>query len=164
MTEGVLLRVCRAQANLAETLVEPWMREHDTAGRARLIEALLPRLLTLCAVFQELHAAIWRDLLAGRIREVQSLGEELQQTWAEALAFLEGVRDNGRECVTKGHAIPRFEELERAVEALQRIGEEHAARWPWIDKETVARSRADIAAGRCHSAKEVLDALRSPTH
>jgi hypothetical protein len=156
MTESVLLRVCRAQASLAETLVEPWLREHDAAGRARLIEAMLPRLVALCEVFQELHAATWKDLFAGRVREVQGLGEDLQQMWADALAFLGGVRDNGRECLAQGYAIDRFDELERAVEALERAGEEHAARWPWIDKETVARSKADIAAGQCHLAREVL--------
>ena len=57
MTEGVLLRVCRAQASLAETLVEPWLREHDAAARAHLIGSMLPPLIALCDVFQELHAA-----------------------------------------------------------------------------------------------------------
>ncbi len=161
MTESVLLRVCRAQASIAETLVEPWMREHDAAERARLIESMLPRLIALCEVFQELHAAAWKDLFAGRVREVQGLGEDLQQMWADALGFLCGVRENGCECLAQGYAISRFDELERAVEALERMGEEHATRWPWIDKETVARSKADVAAGRCHGAKEVLDALRS---
>jgi hypothetical protein len=161
MTEGVLLRVCRAQASLAETLVEPWLREHDPAGRARLIESLLPRLLALCEVFEELHAAAWEDLFAGSVRDVQDLGEDLRQTWADALGLLGRVRDLGRECLAQGHAIGRFDELDRAVGALVRISEEHAARWPWIDKETVARSRADVAAGRCHGAREVLDALRS---
>lgn len=118
-----------------------------------MIESMLPQLLALSEVFQELHAAVWKDLFAGGVRAVQSLGEDLRQTWADALAFLGGVRDNGRECVAQGHPIARSEELERAVEAVERIVEEHAARWPWIDKETVARSRADIAAGRCHSAK-----------
>jgi hypothetical protein len=139
------------------------MREHDAAGRAQLIESMLPRLLELCAGFQELHEAVWQDLFAGGVREVQSLGEDLQQTWADALVFLGNVRDNGRECLAGGFLIARFEELEQAMTAVERISEEHAARWPWIDKETVARSRADVAAGRCHNAKEVLDALRSPT-
>lgn len=161
MTEGVLLRVCRAQASLAETLVEPLLREHDAAGRARLIESLLPRLLALCEVFQELHAAAWKDLFAGAIRDVQDVGEDLRQTWADALGLLAGVRDVGRECVARGYAIDRFDELDRAVADLGRVSEEHTARWPWIDKETMARSRADIEAGRCHSAREVLDALRS---
>jgi hypothetical protein len=161
MTEGVLLRVCRAQASLAETLVEPWLREHDDTDRAHKIEAMLPQLIELCAIFRELHAAAWKDLFAGGVSEVQSLGEDLQQTWAGALALLGGVRDSGRECLVQGFLIARFDELERAVADLEQIGEEHTARWPWIDKETVARSRADIAAGRCHSAKEVLNALRS---
>jgi hypothetical protein len=162
MTEGVLLRVCRAQASLAETLVEPWLREHDAAGRARLIESILPRLLALCEVFQELHAATWQDLFAGTVRDVQDLGEDLREMWSDALGLLGGVRDVGRDCLAQGHAIARFDELDRAVAALGRVSEEHAARWPWIDKETVARSRADVAAGRSRSAREVLDALRNP--
>jgi hypothetical protein len=162
MTEGVLLRVCRAQASLAEALVEPWLRDHDAAVRARLIESMLPRLIELSQVFQELHAAAWEDLFAGGVRDVQAAGEDLQQMWTDALAFFGGVRHRGRECLAQGYAIERFDELERALEALERAGEVHSTRWPWIDLETVARSRADIAAGRCHSAKEVLDALRSP--
>jgi len=164
MTESVLLRLCRAQANLAETVIQPWMREHDAGARARLIESMLPRLIDLGAVLRELHAAVWKDLVGGGVREVQSLGEDLQQMWADALAFLGGVRANGRECLAQGYAIDRFDELERVVEALEQVREEHGARWPWIDQETVARSKADIAAGRCYRAKDVLDALRNPNH
>ena len=90
------------------------------------------------------------------------MGEDLQRLWADTLAFLGGVRDNGRECLAQGHAIERFDEFERAVEGIGRAAAEHAARWPWIDQETLARSRADVAAGRCHKAREVLDALRNP--
>ncbi|HYT90555.1 MAG TPA: hypothetical protein VEL76_17745 [Gemmataceae bacterium] len=162
MTENVLLRVCRAQASLAETLIEPWMRDHDAPGRAHMIEALLPRLLGLCSALAELHTATWQDLFAGGVREIQNVGEDLQRLWADALAFLGGVRDNGRECLTRGYPIDHFDELERAVEALGGAAAEHAARWPWTDQETLARARADVAAGRCHKAREVLDALRNP--
>ncbi len=162
MMEGVLLRVCRAQASLAETLIEPWLREQDAPRRAHLIEAVLPRLMALCEAFEELHSATWRQLFAGGVREVQNVGEDLQRLWADALAFLGGVRDKGRECLAGGCAIDRFDEFERAVEAVGLAVAEHAARWPWIDEETLARSREDVAAGRCHKATEVLNALRNP--
>jgi hypothetical protein len=158
MTEGVLLRVCRAQASLAETLIEPWVRERDAAARAHFIASVLPRLIGLCEAFEELHAATWQDLFAGGVREVQNVGEDLRRLCADALAFLGAVRDGGRECLAQGHAIGRFDEFERAVEAVGRAAAEHEARWPWIDQETLARSRADAAAGRCHKAREVLDA------
>jgi hypothetical protein len=162
MTEGVLLRVCRAQASLAETLIEPWLRDHDVPRRARLIEAALPRLITFCGALEELHSTSWQHLFAGGIREVQNVGEDLQRLWADALALLGGVRDNGRECLAGGCAIDRFDDFERAVEAVGRAAAEHADRWPWIDEETLARARADVAAGRLHKGREVLDALRNP--
>ena len=34
MTESVLLRVCRAQTGLVETLIEPWLRAQDALARA----------------------------------------------------------------------------------------------------------------------------------
>jgi len=130
--------------------------------RARLIEAALPRLIALCEALEELHSASWQHLFAGGVREVQNVGEDLQRLWAEALAFLGGVRDHGRECLAGGCAIDRFDEFERAVQAIGRVAAEHAARWPWVDAETLARARADVAAGRCHKAREVLEALRNP--
>ena len=162
MTEGVLLRVCRAQASLTETLIKPWMREHDAAVRAPLIEEALPQLIGLCETFEELHAGVWQDLFAGGIQDIQNVGEDLQRLWADALALLSGLRDNGRDCLANGYAIERFDEFDRAVEVIGRAAAEHAARWPWIDKETLALSRADVAAGRCHQAREVLHAIRNP--
>lgn len=161
MTDGVLLRVCRAQASLAETLVEPWLREHDSASRAQLIESLLPRMIGLCAVFQELHTTVWRDLFAGGVHEIQDVGSDLQQTWTDALAFLAGMRDKGRECLAQGYLIDRFDDLERAMEAVERTAQEHNDRCPWIDKQTVTKSTADIESGLCRGSREVLDALRA---
>lgn len=162
MTECVLLRVCRAQASLAETLLVPWLRDQDTAVRARMIEAVLPRLTALCAALGELPAAAWQDLFAGGIRAIEDVGDDLRRLWADTLAFLNDVRDRGRACLAAGHAIEGFEELERCVEAIGRAAVEHEERWPWIDRETLERSRADIAAGRWRTAREVLDALRNP--
>ena len=108
------------------------------------------------------RAQAHQHLFAGGIREVQNVGEDLQRLWSDALALLGGVRDNGRECLAGGCAIDRFDDFERAVEAIGRAAAEHADRWPWIDAGTLARARADVAAGRFQKGKEVLDALRNP--
>src|SRR5205807_1510480 len=102
-------------------------REHDAPGRARFIEAVLPPLLGLCAEFVELHTATWQDLFAGGVREIQNVGEDLQRLWGDTLTFLRSVRDKGRECLTLGYAIERFDEFERSVEAVEQAAAEHTA-------------------------------------
>jgi hypothetical protein len=162
MTEAVLLRVCRAQASLAETLIEPWLREGATADTARQLASVMPALIGLCGALEELPTATWQDLFAGRIQEIQDVGEDLRRLLDDAQACLVKVQAKGEQCLAQGYAIERFDEFERAVEAIRAVAAEHVARWPWIDKETLARSRADVAAGRCQDAREVLDALRTP--
>src|SRR5205823_15105816 len=142
MTADVLLRACHAQAQLLDDLIEPWQHEYETAELVSAIEALLPKLVATCQVFQELDKSVWSDVWAGRIKNMQSYGEQLRGLWDNLVKLLDKVRKSCHLLRDQGYAVQGLDLFENSVEDIRRVRDALIARWPWIDPQQIEESRA----------------------
>jgi hypothetical protein len=151
MSESLLLRLHRGQAESLRQTVEAWQAEHNSAMAARDAEELVRFCLDLPAKGEALwNAEHERAVLTQGldVSALQAMRRGLEQTFADYVRMAEAVRVQAVETASRtGHEVDGLGKLEGAIGALKRLQELVVEQWPVCSPEEMVEVRAQIARG-----------------
>jgi hypothetical protein len=103
---------------------------------------------------------LWRAAQAGEPLEMQREGEALVQGLDTAIPVVRRVQPLVEEAIRQGYTLDNAAEYEQVVRELAPLRDEFRSKWPFIDPQQVALSRAEFARGEYADAEDILRELQ----
>jgi hypothetical protein len=158
MSEGMLFRVHRSQADIVAETVEAWKGEHDRAMRARDVEDAVLLCLDYPAQMGRLWKTTWKHIEDGTMG-VNAAWYALQATFTRTLDVMDGVRELVRAAAAAGHTVEGAAELEQARDRVAALKDDIFRHWEPFTEETAREALEASARGECLELDEAFAAI-----
>jgi tetratricopeptide (TPR) repeat protein len=161
MTEYPLINVCAAQAKVLSALLPLASEPESNEAILPLLDSLVPGVIDICRTGTEALEALRTALFLKKIKKTQAIGQAARQYLPVVLTWLERYRRRCRAAEKAGSGVRQFDELNAAIKDFRKASEEFLLKWPWVNLENLAASRAAYERGEFQDAREALNEILS---
>jgi hypothetical protein len=159
MTEYPLINVCAAQAKVLSALLPLVSEPESNEVILPLLDSLVPGVIDICRTGTEALEALRTALFFKRIKKPQAIGDAARQYLPIVLTWLEMFRRRYRAAERAGSGVQQFDELNAAVRDFRKAAVEFLLKWPWVNHEFLAVSKAAYERGEFQDAREALNEI-----
>jgi hypothetical protein len=154
-----LAKMYRGQYRAVEDALETWKADHDEATSVWDLEELIRTCLGLNASARELVHAVWELGFSGKAHNPEEIGRDVLPVLKAGVVTWKSLAEGVEERVAQGYTVESADRIPAALEEIQTLAADFAARWPFVRKEDIEQGAKEIAAGKFVTGEELLREL-----